>query len=76
MEPLQDWRSPYFEDELNRLDRGDVAFEFLRRNNSYRTDYASYIKEQSEIVPDKAKKAERIARLLRRWGVTFPCRSV
>ena len=39
MEPLQDWRSPQFEEQLSRLDRGGITFEFLRRNKQYRKDY-------------------------------------
>ena len=45
MEPLQDWRSSQFEDELGRLDRGGVSFEFLRRNRQYRQDYATALME-------------------------------
>jgi hypothetical protein len=76
MEPLQDWRSPRFEEELNRLDRGDVAFEFLRRNKSYRADYRACMQAREEIASGKARKAEAMVALLRRWGLTFPCRSI
>ncbi len=34
MEPLQDWRSPQFEEQLSRLDRGGITFEFLRRKSN------------------------------------------
>ncbi|MBN9054213.1 MAG: hypothetical protein J0H80_10655 [Rhizobiales bacterium] len=77
MEPLQDWRSPRFEEELNQLDRGDLAFEFLRRNKSYREDYTAYMQAREETATGKAKKkAEAIVGLFRRWGLTFPCRSL
>lgn len=69
MEPLQDWRSPQFENELGRLDRGGVSFEFLRRNKRYRRDYATVL---AEIAAGGTTKAEVVARLSRRWGLMFP----
>ncbi|MHC1548011.1 transcriptional regulator domain-containing protein [Phyllobacterium sp. K27] len=72
MEPLQDWQSPHFEHQLSSLDRGGVSFEFLRRNREYRTDYKTTLEE---IISGKARKDEAIARLSRRWGLEFPCRS-
>lgn len=76
MELLQDWRSPRFEEELSHLDRSDVAFEFLRRNKSYREDYVAYLHGQDEIASGKARNTQAIGRLFRRWGLTFPCRSL
>ncbi len=69
MEPSQDWRSPHYEEQLSRLDRGGVSFEFLRRNRSYRADYTMALEE---IASDKAGKDAAIARLSRRWGLEFP----
>lgn len=69
MEPLQDWRSPQFEDELTYLDRGGVSFEFLRRNGQYRLDYTAAL---TEIAAGGTTRAEAIARLSRRWGLAFP----
>lgn len=69
MGPLQDWRSPQFEEELNRLDRGGVTFEFLRRNKQYRQDYATALRE---ITTGGTTSAEAIGRLSRRWGLAFP----
>jgi hypothetical protein len=69
MEPLQDWRSPQFENELGRLDRGGVSFEFLRRNRQYRQDYTTALKE---IAAGGTTKAEVVPRLSRRWGLMFP----
>lgn len=69
MEPLHDWRSPQFEEQLSRLDRGGVTFEFLRRNKRYREDYRAAL-EQAAL--GGAEKAEAIARLSRRWGLAFP----
>ncbi len=70
MEPLQDWRSPQFENELGNLDRGGVSFEFLRRNGQYRQDYTTAL---TEIAAGGTTRTEAIARLSRRWGVAFPC---
>ena len=68
MEPWQDWRSPHHQ-QLRRLDRGGISFEFLRRNRSYRADYKM---AREEIASDMAGKDEAIARLSRRWGLEFP----
>lgn len=72
MEPSQDWRSPQFEEQLSRLDRGGISFEFLRRNRDYRADYNMVLEQ---IASDMVRKDVAIARLSRRWGVEFPCRS-
>lgn len=69
MEPLHDWRSPQFEEELGHLDRGGVAFEFLRRNKEYRRDFADAL---AEATSGAADKGGTIARLSRRWGLVFP----
>jgi len=69
MEPLLDWRSPQFEEQLGRLDRGGVTFEFLRRNREYRQDYAESLKR---VASGGAGKTDAIARLARRWGLAFP----
>ena len=68
MEPLQDWRSPQFEEQLSRLDRGGVTFEFLRRNKQYRKDYHAVAEA---VVSGRLEKREAIARLSRRWGLAF-----
>lgn len=68
MEPLQDWQSSQFEEELSRLDRGGVAFEFLRRNGRYRQDYAEALER---IVTDATTESEALRRLSRRWGLAF-----
>lgn len=73
MEQLPDWRSPQFEEQLSRLDRSDVAFEFLRRNKNYQTDYADTV---DGISSSKVKKRDATAELSRLWGVTFPGRSI
>lgn len=73
MEPLQDWRSSQFENELGRLDRGGVGFEFLRRNRQYRQDYATAL---TEIAVGGTTRTEAISRLSRRWGLAFPGRPI
>ncbi|MCA2411297.1 transcriptional regulator domain-containing protein [Rhizobium leguminosarum] len=70
MEPLEDWRSPKFEEELGRLDRGGVSFEFLRRNDDYRAHYKAAIDESSSDARAVAAAREG---LTRRWGIMFPC---
>lgn len=69
MEPLEDWRSPKFEEELGRLDRGGISFEFLRRNDAYRTDYQAVADDMSVDAAVIGKAQEG---LCRRWGVMFP----
>lgn len=69
MEPLEDWRSPNFEKDLGRLDRGGVSFEFLRRDDEYRAHYNSLM-DQSSKDPDIAIAARE--GLTRQWGLTFP----
>ncbi|MGV6873875.1 transcriptional regulator domain-containing protein [Pseudochelatococcus sp. B33] len=71
MEPLDDWRSPHFEQELARLDRGGVTFEFLRRNWRYRQEYAAALER---VAFGGADKSKTIARLSSRWGLVFPGR--
>lgn len=70
MEPLEDWRSPKFEEELGRLDRGGISFEFLRRNEEYREHYKAAANEG--LTDLQAVIAAREG-LTRRWGVLFPC---
>ncbi|MDK1389446.1 DUF6499 domain-containing protein [Sinorhizobium sp. 7-81] len=69
MEPLEDWRSPKFEQELGRLDRGGISFEFLRRNDEYRADYKAATDESSKDTHALVAAREG---LTRRWGVMFP----
>lgn len=71
MEPLQDWRSPHFEDDLSRLDRGGVSFEFLRRNRKYRQDYADTV---TRAAANGIATGEAMRRFVQRWGLVFPCR--
>ncbi|PWI54356.1 hypothetical protein B5K03_09165 [Rhizobium phaseoli] len=70
MEPLEDWRSPKFEEALGRLDRGGISFEFLRRNEEYRAHYETATGDS--LTDQQAVIAAREG-LTRRWGVLFPC---
>ncbi|MQW87859.1 transcriptional regulator domain-containing protein [Sinorhizobium saheli] len=69
MEPLEDWRSPKFEEELGRLDRGGISFEFLRRNGEYRARYKAATDERGK---DAAALIAAREGLTRQWGLTFP----
>ncbi|KAB2678498.1 transcriptional regulator domain-containing protein [Brucella pseudintermedia] len=69
MEALQDWTSPRFEEELRRLGRGGMTFEFLRRNKRYRDDYKQIFEGPAS---GSAEQDEAEKRLSQRWGVTFP----
>lgn len=69
LEPIEDWRSPQFEEQLDRLDRGGVTFEFLRRNRQYRQDYAEAL---AAIATGGKARTAAITRLSRRWGLSFP----
>jgi len=55
-------------EQFNRLDRAGFAAEFLRRNDSYRKDYARMRRliARGGIDPDSAKSD-----LARRWGLRF-----
>lgn len=70
MDPLEDWRSPKFEQELGKLDRGGISFEFLRRNEEYRDEYQ---RAAAESVTDQQAVLAAREGLTRRWGILFPC---
>lgn len=62
-----DWRSSSAYDYLHDLNSGGVAWEFLRRNEEYRADYAN---PRFRAALDTA-----IAGPERRWGLRFRGRS-
>lgn len=66
--PTSFWRSDDAIAHLNRLDRSGFAVEFLRRNPTYRRDYARTLRRiaRGEEDPDDARSA-----LARRWGLSF-----
>lgn len=58
------WRSSETYDYLDHLIAPDLAWEWLRRNAKYQTDFAE--SERSTVA------AERLAALVRqRWGLRF-----
>lgn len=62
------WRSSERYDYLDHLIVPDLAWEWLRRNTSYQTDFA-----ESE---ESTAAAERLAALVpERWGLRFRRRS-
>jgi hypothetical protein len=63
------WRSSSTYDYVDNLFAPDLAWEWLRRNNSYQRDYARGERSTSD--------ADRLMTLVRRrWGLTFPDRSI
>lgn len=58
-----DWRQNAQYDYIEQLDAGDLAWEFLRRNATYKRDY----RRTPKRVRDRAADA-----LTRRWGLRFP----
>lgn len=59
-----DWRSPSNYHYLEQLDRAEMAWEFLRRNQEYRKDFV-------RILDVTAREATAIAE---RWGLSFRLR--
>lgn len=65
------WRSPELRDHISRLDRSGFAVEFLRRNTTYRRDYARLQRRLGRRGVDSAAEC---AEFTRRWGLCFcPC---
>jgi hypothetical protein len=64
-----DWRSPRTADMLMRLDQEQFAVEFLRRNPAYGEDYRN---TQNRIAAGSLSHDAGMARLARRWGLSFP----
>lgn len=69
--PTSFWRSPELRDHISRLDRSGFALEFLRRNATYRRDYARLQRRLGRRGVDSAAECAGFAR---RWGLCFcPC---
>ncbi|MDI1342964.1 MAG: DUF6499 domain-containing protein [Pseudolabrys sp.] len=60
------WRSSPTYDYVGELVAPDLAWEWLRRNGEYQTDFAGI----EQPVPDRQHLT---ARALHRWGLRFPC---
>jgi hypothetical protein len=67
--PVSDWRSASTADTLMRLDQEQFAVEFLRRNPTYVEDYRN---TQNRIAAGSLSHGAGMARLARRWGLSFP----
>ena len=59
---IADWRSPAAYEAASRFDAGAFAWEFVRRNPRYRSDFDRYRQGLSSEVADA---------LARRWGLRF-----
>ncbi|MGV3730578.1 MAG: transcriptional regulator domain-containing protein [Sphingopyxis sp.] len=64
MDQTIDWRSPYFPKIFEQYDRADFAQEFLRRNPSYRRQYAAA--RRGLQAPGAA-----LGGVARHWGLVF-----
>ncbi|WP_119037542.1 MULTISPECIES: transcriptional regulator domain-containing protein [unclassified Mesorhizobium] len=66
-----DWRLQTTERALNRLERQGFAWEFLRRNPDYRSDYdrlrSTPASRSSASLPHRSAAAPQ-------WGLRFPAR--
>ena len=65
-----DWRSSTDAAELSQLDRSGFAWEFLRRNQAFRDDYAR-ITDHIALETDEGINAA--AKIARHWGLV--CRT-
>lgn len=66
-----DWRLQSTELALNRLERQGFAWEFLRRNPDYRSDYQRLYTTQTGRPRDPAHYRSEAFQ----WGLRFPARS-
>lgn len=64
-EDASDWERASDYDYLDALGASDLAWEWLRRNESYEEDFAAF----NRATPD-ADNAEALIRA--RWGLRFP----
>jgi hypothetical protein len=69
METESNWASSDFISNTFALDRSDFAFEFLRRNLNYQTDYEKASKEGPAAAP-------LISSFPAKWGLIFSDRSL
>ncbi|MFC2254048.1 transcriptional regulator domain-containing protein [Labrys portucalensis] len=62
------WRAAAYYDHVNELTASDLAWEWLRRNEAYRQDYAAF----ATTGADRHSLGNRIRE---RWRLQFPGRS-
>lgn len=66
--PNEYWHAPETIENLNRLERPGFAVEFLRRNATYRHDYADALRR---TVRNRLDIEAALIRFGRRWGLRF-----
>lgn len=69
MPPASDWRSASTAEKLMRLERPQIAAEFLRRNPDYNKDYDN---TKNQIASGSLAHDAGMERLALRWGLSFP----
>ena len=62
-----DWRLQTTERALNRLERQGFAWEFLRRNPDYRSDY-----DRLHSTPPSRRDVSLLRSTPPQWGLRFP----
>ncbi len=68
----ESWRSPDATAYLNRVQRAGFAWEFLRRNPDYRSDYENISRD---LANGTMTALEAASALTQRWGLSFRVRS-
>ena len=68
MGPGSDWRTPNGEDYLRRLNREGFAWEFVRRDPDYQSEYQRIAREAATVAGEEGAAS---ADLTRRWGLCF-----
>jgi Family of unknown function (DUF6499) len=68
MGPGSDWRVYNGEAYLRRLNRSGFAWEFVRRNPTYQSDYHVNMREAATVAGRRDATDEA---LTRRWGLCF-----
>ena len=70
MDPVASrWRDANNYAYVVKLTASDIAWEWLRRNNRYATDFR-FVSSKDKEVP-----TARLERFRQRWGLRFPGRS-
>lgn len=67
------WRSPSTADQYRDHDYADFAQEFLNRNADYRADHADTLARIAQFPETTNDEQEGLSR---RWGLSFPHRSL
>lgn len=62
----REWRTSTEYDYMDEVDTDNLAWECLRRNARYQTDFSTFRDSEMRLPPD----GESIST---RWGLRFPC---